>query len=123
MKISVLIVDDSAVVRQTISAIISEEDDMEVIGTAPDPYYGAEKIAKKVPDVIILDLEMPRMGRADIPAKNYDTAPHPGNNMLKPCREGFGLGIQGPVMRRSRGDRQAEDGDKGIFGGIEDKNN
>ena len=60
-KIRVLIVDDSAVVRQTISAIISEEDDIEVIGTAPDPYYGAEKIAKEVPDVIILDLEMPRM--------------------------------------------------------------
>lgn len=60
-KIRVLIVDDSAVVRQTISAILSEEDDIEVIGTAQDPYYGAEKIAKEVPDVIILDLEMPRM--------------------------------------------------------------
>ena len=60
-KIRVLIVDDSAVVRQTISAILSGEDDIEVIGTASDPYYGAEKIAKEVPDVIILDLEMPRM--------------------------------------------------------------
>lgn len=60
-KIRVLIVDDSAVVRQTISAILSEEDDIEVIGTAQDPYYGAEKIAKEVPDVIILDIEMPRM--------------------------------------------------------------
>lgn len=60
-KIRVLIVDDSAVVRQTISGILSEEDDIEVIGTASDPFYGAEKIAKDVPDVIILDLEMPRM--------------------------------------------------------------
>ena len=60
-KIRVLIVDDSAVVRQTISGILSEEKDIEVIGTASDPFYGAEKIAKEIPDVIILDLEMPRM--------------------------------------------------------------
>lgn len=60
-KIRVLIIDDSAVVRQTISSILSEEDDIEVIGTAQDPFYGAEKIAREVPDVIILDIEMPRM--------------------------------------------------------------
>jgi len=60
-KIRVLVVDDSAVVRQTISAILSEENDIEVTGTASDPFYAAEKISREVPDVIILDLEMPRM--------------------------------------------------------------
>ena len=60
-KIGVMIVDDSAVVRQTISGIISDEEDIEVIGTASDPYCAAEKIARQVPDVIILDIEMPRM--------------------------------------------------------------
>ncbi len=60
-KIGVLIIDDSAVVRQTISGILENEDDIQVMGTASDPYYAAEKIAKEVPDVIILDLEMPRM--------------------------------------------------------------
>ncbi|HOP28568.1 MAG TPA: chemotaxis response regulator protein-glutamate methylesterase [Spirochaetota bacterium] len=60
-KIGVLIVDDSAVVRQTISGLLSDERDIEVIATASDPYCAAEKIAEKVPDVIILDIEMPRM--------------------------------------------------------------
>lgn len=60
-KIGVLIVDDSAVVRQTISGVISGEEDIEVIGTASDPYCAVEKIARQVPDVIILDIEMPRM--------------------------------------------------------------
>jgi two-component system, chemotaxis family, protein-glutamate methylesterase/glutaminase len=60
-KISVLIVDDSASVRQSLSSIISDEKDMEVIGTAQDPYYAVEIIKETVPDVIILDVEMPKM--------------------------------------------------------------
>ena len=60
-KIHVLIIDDSAVVRQTISGILEDEPDIVVMGTAPDPYYAAEKISREVPNVIILDIEMPRM--------------------------------------------------------------
>ncbi|HNX23927.1 MAG TPA: chemotaxis response regulator protein-glutamate methylesterase [Spirochaetota bacterium] len=60
-KTKVLIVDDSAVVRQALSSLLSMEKDIEVIATASDPYYATEKIAGAVPDVIILDLEMPRM--------------------------------------------------------------
>jgi two-component system, chemotaxis family, protein-glutamate methylesterase/glutaminase len=60
-KIQVLIVDDSAVVRQTISEIVSGESDMEVMATASDPFYAAEKIHAETPDVITLDIEMPRM--------------------------------------------------------------
>jgi two-component system chemotaxis response regulator CheB len=60
-KIRVLIVDDSAVVRQTLSQIISSDPHLEVMGTATDPYFAAKKIADEVPDVITLDVEMPRM--------------------------------------------------------------
>ncbi len=60
-KIKVLIVDDSAVVRQTLAEILSTDPDIEVMGVAADPYYAASKIAHEVPDVITLDIEMPRM--------------------------------------------------------------
>jgi two-component system chemotaxis response regulator CheB len=60
-KIRVLIVDDSAVVRQTLTYIFSQDPDLEVIGSAGDPYVAAEKIAEQIPDVITLDIEMPRM--------------------------------------------------------------
>jgi two-component system chemotaxis response regulator CheB len=60
-KIRVLVVDDSAVVRQTLTAILNSDPRIEVIGTASDPFFAAKKIAKEVPDVITLDVEMPRM--------------------------------------------------------------
>jgi two-component system chemotaxis response regulator CheB len=60
-KIRVLIVDDSAVVRQTLTLLLSQDPDIEVIGSAGDPYVAAERIAEQVPDVITLDVEMPRM--------------------------------------------------------------
>ncbi|MBI5162946.1 MAG: chemotaxis response regulator protein-glutamate methylesterase [Magnetospirillum sp.] len=60
-KVRVLIVDDSASVRQTLSAILSEDPMIEVIGTAADPYVAARHIAQEIPDVITLDVEMPRM--------------------------------------------------------------
>jgi len=60
-KIGVLIVDDSAVVRQTLSDILSSDPAIEVIGTAADPFVAADRIRAQVPDVITLDIEMPRM--------------------------------------------------------------
>lgn len=60
-KIRVLIVDDSAVVRQSLTHIINSDPILEVIDTASDPYAAAAKIKKEVPDVITLDIEMPRM--------------------------------------------------------------
>ena len=59
--IRVLIVDDSAVVRQVLSEELSKAPDIEVIGTAIDPYAARDKIVNLRPDVITLDLEMPRM--------------------------------------------------------------
>jgi two-component system chemotaxis response regulator CheB len=60
-KIRVLIVDDSAVVRQTLEAVLSSDPDIEVMATASDPFIAADKILREVPDVITLDVEMPRM--------------------------------------------------------------
>lgn len=57
----VLIVDDSAVVRQTIQQILDADPDLEVIGVAADPLVAADRIRKQIPDVITLDIEMPRM--------------------------------------------------------------
>lgn len=59
--IKVLIVDDSAVIRQVLRAKLESAPDIEVIGTACDPYEARDLIAKQVPDVITLDVEMPRM--------------------------------------------------------------
>lgn len=60
-KIKVLIVDDSAVVRQVLENIFSSDDELEIVGTASDPYMAATKLKQVVPDVITLDVEMPRM--------------------------------------------------------------
>jgi two-component system chemotaxis response regulator CheB len=57
----VLVVDDSATVRQVLTEIINSSDDLEVIGTAMDPYQAREKIKKLNPDVLTLDVEMPKM--------------------------------------------------------------
>jgi two-component system chemotaxis response regulator CheB len=60
-KIRVLIVDDSAIVRKMLSAALESEPDIEVVGTAPDPFVARNKILELKPDVLTLDLEMPRM--------------------------------------------------------------
>jgi len=59
--IRVLVVDDSAVVRKVFTDELSRERGIQVIGTAPDPYIARDKIVKLKPDVITLDIEMPRM--------------------------------------------------------------
>lgn len=60
-KIRVLVVDDSAIVRDVLSQAIKEAGDMELVGTAPDPFVARDKIVQLKPDVITLDIEMPRM--------------------------------------------------------------
>ena len=61
MPIRVLIVDDSAVVRQTLERELALDKEIEVVGSAPDPYIARDKIVSLQPDVITLDIEMPRM--------------------------------------------------------------
>src|ERR1051325_3785357 len=60
-KIRVLIVDDSAIVRKILAEALVAEPDLEVVGTAPDPYVARDKILALDPDVLTLDIEMPRM--------------------------------------------------------------
>ena len=60
-KIRVLIIDDSAVVRESLSELINAEPNMEVMATASDPIFATKKLKKEIPDVITLDIEMPRM--------------------------------------------------------------
>lgn len=60
-KIKVLIVDDSALVRQMLAEILGQDPDIKVVGTAADPYAAREKIKQLNPDVLTLDVEMPRM--------------------------------------------------------------
>ncbi len=59
--VRVLIVDDSALMRQLISTMLSSDPEIEVVGTAPDPHVAREKIKSLNPDVVTLDVEMPRM--------------------------------------------------------------
>src|SRR5579875_2236012 len=60
-KIKVLIVDDSAIVRKLLTEALTGHADIEVVGTAPDPYIARDKILTLHPDVVTLDIEMPRM--------------------------------------------------------------
>ena len=60
-QIHVLIVDDSALVRKSLAQILGEDPDICVMGTASDPFFAAQKMKTRVPDVITLDVEMPRM--------------------------------------------------------------
>ena len=75
--IRVLIVDDSAVVRKVITDELSRYDDIEVVGTAVDPYVARDKIVELRPDVITLDLEMPRMDGLSFLAKLMKHYPMP----------------------------------------------
>jgi two-component system, chemotaxis family, protein-glutamate methylesterase/glutaminase len=61
MSIKVLIVDDSALIRNVLSRVLAEEADITVIGAAPDPFVARDMIVEKHPDVVLLDVEMPRM--------------------------------------------------------------
>lgn len=61
MSIRVLIIDDSAVVRKIMTQVLAKDREIEVVGTAPDPFVGRDRIVELEPDVLLLDVEMPRM--------------------------------------------------------------
>lgn len=76
-KIQVLIVDDSAVVRQVLSEELGAQSDIEVLATAPDPLFALEKMKVHWPDVIVLDVEMPRMDGVTFLQQVMATRPTP----------------------------------------------
>ncbi|MES2933825.1 MAG: chemotaxis response regulator protein-glutamate methylesterase [Pseudomonadota bacterium] len=77
MKIKVLIVDDSALIRSVMREIINSQADMEVVGVAPDPLVARELIKQTNPDVLTLDVEMPKMDGLDFLEKLMRLRPMP----------------------------------------------
>jgi two-component system, chemotaxis family, protein-glutamate methylesterase/glutaminase len=77
MKIKVLIVDDSALIRSVMNEIIRKQPDMEVVGVAPDPIVARDLIKQTNPDVLTLDVEMPRMDGLDFLEKLMRLRPMP----------------------------------------------
>jgi two-component system chemotaxis response regulator CheB len=75
--IKVLVVDDSAVVRKVVCDELSRYHDIQVVGTAVDPYFARDKIVELNPDVVTLDLEMPRMDGLSFLAKLMKHHPMP----------------------------------------------
>ena len=75
--IRVLVVDDSALVRKVLSEELSKFSDIEVVGAAPDPYVARDMLLKLNPDVITLDIEMPRMDGLSFLAKIMQHRPTP----------------------------------------------
>ena len=75
--IRVLVVDDSAVVRQTLVDILESDPDIEVVGTASDPFVAVDKLRRVKPDVITLDVEMPRMDGVTFLRKLMSQSPIP----------------------------------------------
>ena len=76
-KIRVLVVDDSAVVRNMMTEILSAQPDIEVTGAAADPYFAIDKMRGNWPDVITLDVEMPRMDGLTFLRKIMKSRPTP----------------------------------------------
>jgi two-component system chemotaxis response regulator CheB len=76
-SIKAFIVDDSAVVRQVLSRILDSDPEIEVIGSAPDPLFAEGKMQRQWPDVIVLDVEMPRMDGISFLKKIMASRPTP----------------------------------------------
>lgn len=110
MPIKVLVIDDSALVRETLSQILNSDPDIKVIATASDPIFGAKKIKAERPDVIVLDIEMARMdGLTFLKKMNETVDPIPcvvcstmvsdgSENALKALEYGAAELIQKPAL-------------------------
>lgn len=93
-NIRVLVVDDSAVVRRVLSEELSRERGIEVIATAPDPYVARDKIVRLKPDVLTLDIEMPRMDGLTFLGKLMKHYPLPVIIVSSLTREGGRLAME-----------------------------
>ena len=76
-KIKVLIIDDSALIRGVMRQIVNNQPDMEVVGAAPDPLVARELIKQTNPDVLTLDVEMPKMNGLEFLEKLMRLRPTP----------------------------------------------
>ena len=91
--IRVLVVDDSAVVRQILQSALSADPEIEVVGTAPDPFVARDLIVQRKPDVITLDVEMPRMDGITFLRKLMHYFPLPVIVVSSLTPEGSGLAL------------------------------
>lgn len=92
--VRVLIVDDSSIVRRVLTDQLSRQPGIEVIGTAPDPYVAREKIIALSPDVITLDIEMPRMDGLSFLKKLMKFHPIPAIVLSSIAGRGSDMAIQ-----------------------------
>lgn len=109
-KIRVLVVDDSLVFRETIARSIALDDAIEVIGTAADPYQARDKIIEFEPDVMTLDVEMPRMNGIEFLRRLMPQYPIPvivvsgaNPNVFEALNAGAVDFVAKPDMRNNRG--------------------
>lgn len=93
-KIKVLVVDDSAAVRDTLMQILNQDPDIEVSDTAVDPYDAVKKIADNLPDVITLDIEIPRMDGLTFLGKLMKQHPIPVVIISSMTGEGSQIGMR-----------------------------
>ncbi len=93
-KIRVLIVDDSAVVRRMVSDTLSADPEIEVVGTATDPYAARDKLKELAPDVLTLDIEMPRMDGLTFLQLLMDKKPMPVIVMSSLTQRGSGPALE-----------------------------
>ncbi len=93
-KISVIVVDDSALMRQILSTMLNSDPDIEVVATAPDPVIARRKIRELNPDVITLDVEMPKMDGLTFLEKIMALRPMPVVMVSTLTQEGAGLTLQ-----------------------------
>ena len=108
-KIKVLVVDDSALVRQILVEILKTARDIEVVGTASDPFVARERIKETNPDVLTLDVEMPRMDGLTFLANLMRLRPMPVVMVSSLTERGARNHAQGAGTRRRRFRVQAQD--------------
>lgn len=94
MKIKVLVIDDSAVIRKVLQEIIDEQPDMTVVGAAPDPIVARDMIRTLNPDVITLDVEMPKMNGLAFLRRLMRVRPMPVVMLSSYTREGTDLAFR-----------------------------
>lgn len=93
-KIKVLIVDDSAVVRRALSDGLAKDPEIDVVGTAPDPFVARDKILSLKPDLLLLDIEMPRMDGLTFLEKLMRHYPMPVIVVSSLVQEGNGIALK-----------------------------
>ena len=98
--IRVMIVDDSAIVRQVASAAIAAQPDMVVMATAVDPLFAMDKMRREWPDVIVLDIEMPRMDGLTFLRKLMAERPPPSRMCRQRCANSPRQRLPAPLPAR-----------------------